>query len=164
MTGRVGVTMLNGVGVEARSGRIETPDTQQDLVGHFAVIGLDDAKTVEMVVEPSPDLRDLFGTGKAHLVQDQHVRKPDLAELEVHQGRILGVREDLLRVHHADNAVQPDPIPQIGIVEGHEDPGGIGDAAGFEQDVFDGFRACEQGGDRLDEVVANWQQTHRWPG
>ena len=94
-------------------------------------------------------------TGKAHLVQDQHVREPDLAELELHQRWILGVREDLFRVHHADHAVQPDPVAQIGIVEGHEDPGGIGDAAGFQQDVLDGLRACEQGNDRLDEVVAN---------
>ena len=94
-------------------------------------------------------------TGKVHLVQDQHVRKPDLTELEFYQWRILGVREDLVRVYHADDAVQPDPVPLIGIIEGHEDPGGIGDAAGFEQHVFDPLRACEQGGDRLDEVVAN---------
>ncbi len=65
------------------------------------------------------------------------------------------MRENLVCIHHADDAVQPDAVPQIGIAEGHEDPGGIGDATGFEQDVFDGLRACEQGDDRLDEVVAN---------
>jgi len=84
-----------------------------------------------------------------------HVREPDLAELEVDQGRVLGVREDLVRVHHAGNAVQPDPVPQAGIAEGHEDPGGIGHAAGFEQDVFDGLRTRKQGGDRLGEIVAD---------
>ena len=44
---------------------------------------------------------------------------------------------------------------RFGIVEGRGDTGGIGDAAGFEQDVFDGFRSREQGVDRLDEVVAD---------
>ena len=30
------------------------------------------------------------------------------------------MREDLVRVQHADDNVQPNPIPEIGIVEGHE--------------------------------------------
>ena len=76
-------------------------------------------------------------------------------ELEFDQGGILGVREDLVGVDHADDAVESDPVPEVGIVERDEDPGGIGDATGFEQDVFDGFWAGEQRGDRLDQVVAD---------
>src|SRR5271165_2279327 len=79
----------------------------------------------------------------------------DLKLRQVEQRRILRVRKDLVCVQHAGDAVQPDPVPQVGVVEGHEDPCGIGDAAGFEQDVFDGLGACEQSDDRLDEVVAN---------
>src|SRR5208337_2742501 len=65
------------------------------------------------------------------------------------------MREDLFRVHHAGNAVQPDAVAQVRIVEGGENSGGISDAAGFEQNVFDGFRALEQRNYRLDQVVAN---------
>src|SRR5271167_4018638 len=108
-----------------------------------------------MAVEPSPDLLDLLGTRQAHLVQDQHVGKPDLAEFEVHQRGILGVREDLVRVHHADDAVQPDPVPQVGIVEGHEDPGWIGYATGFKQDVLGPFGPVDRFDDGFEQVVAN---------
>ncbi len=64
------------------------------------------------------------------------------------------MRKDLVGIDHAGDAVEPDPVAQIGIVERCENPGGIGDAAGFEQNVLDGFRAREQGEDRFDEVVA----------
>jgi len=65
------------------------------------------------------------------------------------------VREDLVRVYHTGDAVQPDPVPQIRVGEGHRDPGGVGYAAGLEKNVFDGLRACEQGNDRLDKIIAN---------
>jgi hypothetical protein len=55
-----------------------------------------------MAVESRPDLLDLLGTAKAHFVQDQHVRKADLAELEVHQWGILAWRK--LRKRRADSA------------------------------------------------------------
>jgi hypothetical protein len=65
------------------------------------------------------------------------------------------VREELVRIHYAGNAVEPDSLPLIGIIEGHENPRRVGDTTGFEQDVFDRLGAREQGSDRLDEVVAN---------
>src|SRR5271167_2650069 len=124
MTRRVGAIMRGGVQIDAGPNWIEAPDTQQNLVGHLAVIGFDDAKTVEMFVEPSSDLLNLRGAGKVHFVQDEHVRKSDLVELEFHQRGILGVRENLVRVHDADNAVQPDPISQIRSVKVAKIPAG----------------------------------------
>ena len=94
-----------------------------------------------MVVEPCPDLLDLIGTGEVHLVKNQHVGEPNLTEFEFHQRGILWMREDLVRVDHADDAVEPDPVAQIIIAEGREDSGGIGDTAGFEQDILDGLGA-----------------------
>src|SRR5271165_87625 len=155
MTVRGSAVRLNGVRIEGCSHRVETSDTQQNLVGHLAVTGFDDAQTVEMSIEPGSDLCDLLGTGKVYLVEDQHVGKADLLELELHQWGILGVREDLVGIHHASHAVQPNAVPQIGIAEGREDPAWIGNPTGFEQDVFDGLWACEQSDHRLDEVVAN---------
>src|SRR5271165_3819329 len=85
MTVRGSAVRLNGVRIEGCSHRVETSDTQQNLVGHLAVIGFDDAQTVEMSIEPGSDLCDLLGTGEVYLVEDQHVGKADLLELELHQ-------------------------------------------------------------------------------
>src|SRR5208283_3237933 len=134
MTGRVAATLLNGARVERCSHGIETPHTQQDFVGHVTVIGLDDAQTVEVLVEPGPNLADLLGTSEVHLIENQHVRKSDLSQLEVQQRWVLRVRENLIRVYYADDAVEPDAVPQ---------------------DVFNGLGARQQGDNRLDQVVPN---------
>ena len=65
------------------------------------------------------------------------------------------MREHLVRVHHAGDAVQSNPVAQIGVVEGHENASGIGDATGFKEDIFDCLRSREQRDDRVDEVVSN---------
>src|SRR5208337_4164726 len=49
--------------IEGCSHRVETSDTQQNLVGHLAVTGFDDAQTVEMSIEPGSDLCDLLWIG-----------------------------------------------------------------------------------------------------
>src|SRR5271167_3708315 len=61
MTGRVAATLVNGARVKRGSRGIETPHTKQDFVGHLTVICLDDAQTVEVLVEPGPNLGDLHG-------------------------------------------------------------------------------------------------------
>jgi hypothetical protein len=78
MTIRGGAAVLIGAPVEVCSRRIKSSDAQQDFVGHFAVTGFADAKAVEMVIQPSPDLLALPRGGKGHLVQDQPVREADL--------------------------------------------------------------------------------------
>ena len=38
----------------------------------------------------------------------------DLARPEVQKGRILWMLEDLVRINHQDDAIQPDPVAHLG--------------------------------------------------
>jgi hypothetical protein len=87
-----------------------------------------------MVVDPGPDLLHLLQASQIDLVEDHHVRKCDLAKLESHQVGKLGMSKDLVRVHHASDAVQPNALPQPRVNERHGNTGRIGDATGFDGD------------------------------
>jgi hypothetical protein len=89
---RAGTAELNAVLVATCSSGVEASDAEQDLVGHLAVVGLDDPEPIEMLAEPRPDVFDLRSLREAHLVEDHHVGKPDLVELELQQQGIPGMR------------------------------------------------------------------------
>ena len=108
--GIVTVGMMAGLlvwrcGIE--SGRIEPADRQQDFQRHISAGCLDEPIAMEPVVEPCFDPLDLLRGDEIDLVEDEHVCECHLAKLQFHH---LRCREDLLRIHDAHDAVQPDAV------------------------------------------------------
>ena len=108
---------------------------------------------MQAVVEPGPDPLGLLRPDEVGLVEDHHVGRRDLPDLQLH---LLGSREDLLGVDNADDAVEADPVDQRRVVGEREgDPGRLGDAARLEQDVLGPLGPLDDLDHGLGEVVAD---------
>ena len=137
---RIGAARGVGGSVELRAVGVEPPDAEQDFERDVASFRLQQPVAVEAIVEPCPDPLGLLGPDEVDLVEDHHVSRRDLPDLQLH---VLGSREDLLRVDNADDAVEADPVDQRGVVgEGERDPGRLGYSARLQQDVLGPFRAA----------------------
>ncbi len=69
----------------------------------------------------------LLFAGQIDLIDDQHVGEADLPKLKLFNRWVIGMREDLVCVDNADDAVQPKAIPQSRIGERDGDARGIRD-------------------------------------
>ena len=140
------------LGSGSRAG-LESPDAEQDLERDVAPVGLEQPVAVQAIVEPGPDPLDLLRPDEVGLVEDHHVGRRDLPDLQLH---LLGSREDLLGVDNADDAVEADPVDQRGVVGEREgDPGRLGDAARLQQDVLGPLGPLDDLDHGLGEVVAD---------
>ncbi len=134
---------------------VEPTGTEEDLERDVSVGGLDDADALEVGADPFVNDFDVGRGNEVGLVEDHEIGKGDLAHLEGVEFGVVAVGENGFGVDETGDAVETEKLGKFAVEEGHHDPGGIGDTAGFEDDVVHGLIACEHLLERKNEIVAD---------
>ena len=135
--------------------RMEVSHGKQDLQRYLATLRLDDSNSIEMLADPFPDDFDVNGADEIGLVEDDHIGKADLTNLQARNSVVAAIGKDRLGVNDANDRVesQQSLIPLI--QKGHHDTFGIGNSTRLQYHVVDGFFAREEFFERRNEIVAN---------